>query len=605
MSLSPFGRSNIKIDRRQAPRPQEATLDDFSGGLNTIENDLRLKTNESKVEINVHRDIDGTKSVRWGTRLFVDLISYVNGDIIEIVYFQKRLIAFTVEGEIATIDDEGTVTVIWNSTIAALLPGAPSGWSNGLTIIDTTEFRNELVVCNGVDKPILISKTYSVTYLQDLATGSNVNTPIAKYCTTAGNYVVFAGVAASPDVIYISSQGTSGTWPGDPAPNDSLSINIAAYAPQQGGNIRGLSSFRNHLIVHFVTSSVVIVLGEYESAVHTPRVLDTIPEHGVLSHRTQTVLDADIVYTDGLGLYKAKRNVFGSAFETEKLSSKINDHFIEDVVTSTETILDRSFAVHNSIEQRIMYFLFDGTDYHVMMMSYTEGLKPTKVAWGHIEGWNFVCGTDSAKGRVFLCRGSKVFQYGNGVFAGEDYTGDFMAEVNSTWDTMTAYTVGYRVYETGTDKYYTCLVAHTSGFFLDDLANNLWEEYLGEEIEFDWELPWSDINSRMRKKRISYIGIDTVGTAAFTVEVYVDNIRTDVDGNDDPALSLEFVAGESQGYGGNGNQPYGGGRRAADERLWGFPCEFKLLKIRVKGSSNKRLAFVSMTFLLVKGTFKR
>ena len=605
MSLSPFGRSNIKIDRRQAPRPQEATLDNFSGGLNTIDNDLRLQTNESKVENNVHRDIDGTKSVRWGTKLFVDLISYVAGDIIEIVFFQKRLIAFTVEGEIATIQDDGTVNIIWNDAIAALLPGAPSGWSSGLTIIDTTEFRNELVVCNGIDKPILIADDYTVTYLQDLGTGSNVNVPIGKYCTTAGNYTVIAGVAATPDVVYISSQGTSGTWPGDPAPNDSLSINIAAYAPQQGGSIRGLSSFRNHLVVHFVTSSVVIILGEYDAAVHTPRVLDTIPEHGVISHRTQVVLDADIAYADGIGVYKAKRNVFGSAFETEKLSNKINTVYINDVIIDTETIQDRSYAVHNPMENRIMYFLFDGTNYSVRVMSFVEGLKPNKVAWSDFSGWDFRCGTNSAKGRVFLCHGSKVFQYGNGVFEGEDYTGDFMAEVDSVWDTLIAYVVGDRVYEAGTDKYYTCLVNHTSGFFLDDLANDLWEEYLGEEIEFDWELPWSAINTRMRKKRVSYIGVDTVGTALFTIELYVDNIRKDENGDDDPALSLQFIAGESQGYGGNGAQPYGGGRRAADERLWGFPCEFKLLKIRVKGSSNKRLAFVSMTFLLVKGTYKR
>lgn len=605
MSLSPFGRSKFKIDRRSAPRPQEATLEDFSGGLNTIENDLRLTTRESKVEVNVHRDIDGTKSVRWGTRLFADLNGTVNGAIIEIVYFQRRLIAFTEEGEIATIDDSGTMTLIWDDAIAALLPGAPTGWSSGLTIIDTTEFRNELVVCNGIDKPILIADDYTVTYLQDLATGSNVNTPIGKYVTTAGNYVIIAGVAASPDVIYISSQGTSGTWPGDPAPNDSLSFNIAAYAPQQGGNIRGLSSFRNHLVVHFVTSSVVLVLGEYTGAVHVPSVLDTIPEHGVISHRTQVVLDADIVYTDSLGVYKAKRNVFGNALETDKLSRNVNDHFVSDVVITSDAIQDKTFSVHNPIESRIFYFFYDGTDYHMMVMSYVEGLKPNKIAWGHIEGWDFVCGTNSVKGRVFLCRGQKIYQYGNGVFEGEDYTGDFMAEFDDVWLTATLYPVGHVVYVDFLDKYYTALVEHTSGFFEDDLDNNLWEEYLGAEIEFDWELPWSDINSRMKKKRISYIGIDTVGTAAFTIEVYVDNIRVDENGNDDPALNLEFVAGDSGGYGGDGSQPYGGGRRAADERLWGFPCEFKLLKPRFKGSTNKRLAFVSITFLLVRGTYKR
>lgn len=603
MSLSPFGRSNIQIERRAAPRPQEATLENFNGGLNVAENDLRLTTRESKVEINVHRDVDGTKSVRWGTRQFADVSGDVSGIIIEIVYFQARLIVFMSSGEIATVDDDGTVTVIWNSAIAGGLPGSPAGWSGGLVTIDTTEFRNELVVCNGVDKPILIATNYTVTYLQDLATGSNVNTPIGRYVTTAGNYTVIAGVAATPDDIYISNTGTSGTWPGDPAPNDAISINIAAYSPQQGGRIRGLSSFRNYLVVHFATSSVVIQLGVFVGAVHKPEVLDTIPEHGIISHRTPVVLDTNIVYPDHVGVYKAKRNVFGNALDSNKLSDDIQSLLVSRIPIG-QTDRWRSFSVHNPHENRIMFFIKDDEveEYHIFVLTFEESISPKKVTWSEFDGWGFRAGTTSVRGRVFLCKDTTIFQYGNTVFPDEDYTGDFLDEFDSFWQTATAYVVGDRVKELGV--VYIALEDHTSGNFNEDLSDKLWKVYEGEEIVFDWEMPWSDINSRMKKKRVSYIGIDTVGTARFHIELYVDNIRLTSGGDDDPAVALEMIAGNSPGYGG-GTQPYGGGRRAADERMWGFPCEFKLLRIRLRGSTNRRLAFVSITFLLVRGTYKR
>lgn len=604
MSLSPFGRSKIKqIRRGTPPRPSEATFDDFSGGLNLVESDLKLNTSYSKVEKNVQLATDGTKSLRWGTKFRFDMAGTINGNLLELEYFRDKLISFTVDGEIGAVDDDGNKEAIWNSAIAAALPGAPSGWSTGLTLIDTTEFKNELVVCNGVDKPLIINKTHDVNYLQDIPTGSNVNTPIGKFCTTVGNYCVIAGVAATPDEIYISAAGTSGTWPGDPAPNDATSINIAAYTAQQGGDIRAVSSFRNFLIVHFATSSVVVALGAYEGAVHKPAILDTIPEQGVVSHRMISTFETDLVFADELGIYKARRNAFGNALESRKLSRNIQPLWVEDASSHTIDRL-KSFSVTNHNENRMFHFLKheDGAhnEYHICGMHFTEEFK--KVAWSEFEGWDWTCGTSSAKNRVFFGLGSKIYQYGNDIFPGEDYTADFVDDFDSIWSTATAYVVGDRVIKD--NVVYVALIDHTSGVFDDDLAGEAWEEYEGEAIDFDWEMPWTDANTRMKKKRISFIGIDTIGTATFTVEIYVDNFRYDFDGNDDPALSIEFVAGSSLGFGG-GDQPYGGGRRAADERLWGFPCEFKIMRMRVKGSTKKRLQIVAITILYVRGMYQR
>lgn len=600
MSLSPFGRS-LKINRASRPRPNEATLEDFSGGLDLSDNDLRLTTNFSKVLDNCHRDTDGTQSVRWGTAFKWDVSSEVSGNIIEVVYFREKLVVFTDEGEVCTILPEtDTITAIWNGTIANGLAGSPSGWSSGLTTIDTTEFRNELVVQNGTDKPILISKTHTVTYLQDIPTGSNVFTPIGKFVTTVGNFCVVAGIASAPDEIYISSAGTSGTWPGDGAPNDATSINIASYSAETGSEIRGLTSFRNMLVVQFATASVVLVLGEYnESGTHVPRVLDTLAKHGVISHRTTIVLESEVFFADERDVHKAKRNVFGSAMESEKTSLRIQAQYPSKI---PHTAINRasSFAIFNGLENRIMIFLKQEEGYWIYTVSFEEGVK--KRAWSTFSGWDWTCGCSTVLGRVYFCKDTKVYQYGNGVFENEDYTADYVNDYDSEWLTATAYVAGDRVLEDGT--VYVCVTDHTSDVFADDLEANLWEEYEGEAIDFDWELPWTDTNSRMSKKRLSYIGIDTVGTAAFTLEAYIDNFRYDEDGLDDPALSKEFVAGSSLGYGG-GTQPYGGGRRAADERLWGFPCEFKILKLRFKGSIKKRLKFSAISLLYARGTYKR
>jgi hypothetical protein len=195
-----------------------------------------------------------------------------------------------------------------------------------------------------------------------------------------------------------------------------------------------------------------------------------------------------------------------------------------------------------------------------------------------------------------------VYLLGNQAFVNEEFGGDFMDDYDSVWATTTAYVVDDVVLHSGT--VYRCLENHTAGVFATDLAAYRWEIDPGDKISFDWELPWTDTNSRMKKKLLGYIGLDTSGTGSFTVQIYVDNIRLDSVQADDPLLSLDFVGGDSGGFGA-GNQPYGGGRRAVDERNWGFPAEFKILKIRVKGTTRGPLSFSAISVLYRRGTYKR
>jgi hypothetical protein len=279
----------------------------LAGGLNTTDNELVLKTKFATVLDNMLRSTDGSRALRWGTKLWSTTASVATGTIVDMVYFANHLVVFMSTGQIASFDDSGTGTLIWSTAIAALLPGAPSGWGSTYTLIDTTTFKGSLIVCNGTDKPLIIKSDMTVNYLQDPATGSNVNTPIGKYCTTVANYTVIAGIASTPGEIYVSAVGTSGVFPGDTAPNDSISFDASTYAPAAGSAIIGVNNFRNNLLVFFDGAVVIFTLGTYDdTGVHQPKISDTIIEHGTINHRCTVTLKNDFIFADTKGTFYSK-----------------------------------------------------------------------------------------------------------------------------------------------------------------------------------------------------------------------------------------------------------------------------------------------------------
>ncbi len=586
---------------------KDATISDFGGGLNVVDNDVTMKSRFAKVLDNWNkRGSDGSMTVRWGTKFKYDVTGAVTGTLIELAYFAKHILAFTTDGQIAKITEAGVITAIWNDAIAGALVGAPYGWSTGLAVgqIDVTEFKGELLVCNGVDKPLIIYDDLTVNYLNDPSSGSNVNTPIGRYCTTVSNYAVIAGVTDEETDIYISAQGTSGAWLGDPDPNDSVVISIGAWVPQNSGEILGIGSFRNFLLVAFEGALVVVELGAYDSTglIHKPAVQDNIVSNGIISHRTMVATRNDFVMADTLGWHKAVRTAYG-LIDTEQISELINPEYIPDVPTSTDD-RRKCFSVRNQLESRIMTFLPDDTGAVTVWTATSEKQeKIANVAWNTYSGWTFTCGCSSERGRVFLGDGTKIYQYGNEVFEDEDYSADYLDDADGAWMSSTNYAIGDTVEYLG--DLYIALVAHTAGIFASDLANDLWEPYLGDEISFVWEMPWTDINSRARKKFLHYIQADTRGAAQFDIQVFFDNFYTDAESGElIPHLSMGFVGGDALGYGG-GDQPYGGGRRLQDERPWNMPGEFKLMKLRLVGTSREPLSMITLTILYHIGTFRR
>ena len=153
----------------------DATIRDFSGGWNVIDNDLNLTTKFSKILRKMQRNVDGSNAVRHGTKLFADTSDYLDA-IIACEYFSGNIICVGKNGKLVRIDANGTVYEIWSDDCANNLPGSPDGWATGLTFASFAIFSGALIVANGVNKPLIINSSLHCEYLNDPATGSNANT---------------------------------------------------------------------------------------------------------------------------------------------------------------------------------------------------------------------------------------------------------------------------------------------------------------------------------------------------------------------------------------------------------------------------------------------
>jgi hypothetical protein len=551
MSTRPFDKgSAIRRPTRRVPL-QDITLRDFSGGLQLVDSETVLSPKYSSALCNmfVHEQFGHIN--RFGTRQYAELAA----NVVRMVYYVDRIVAVLADGRIQTVDDTGSVTTIWDTTIAAALPGSPTAWGT-TTEADFTEFNGSLILTNGTDKPVIVSQTFVVQYLQDLGTGSNINTPICKYITTAGEYVVMARVASTQD-IYISSKQTSGTWIGDPAPNDSTSINLGQYVSSGSRKIRGVFSFRNRLIVFFEQTMLIVILGEYDAdGNHVPRVADSVARTGLVGAASVSATKRDMIFMSAQGVLSAKAALFTESFDLSTLSENIQSA-ISLLLPETQINFSKCFAVTDWIKNKMFFFLHTDTgSVNCYCMSFNRDLK--KISWTKITGWDFVCGCSTEQHRVFFGKDNIIWQYGNDTFEGEEYYADFITDADPD----------------------------------------------GTAVDVEWELPWQDLGKRVRKKKMHRIVADTQGTAPFQIEFYIDRQEFNGLGERTPALSMNFEAGATGGYG-TPTVGYGGGRRISDERYYGMPLDFKVLKMRITGSVTQRLLVTSVSILYSTGGYFR
>jgi hypothetical protein len=586
----------------------DATIRDFSGGWNVVDSDLNLDTKFSKILRNMQRGVDGANEVRPGTKLFADCAEYLD-EIVNCEYFSAHIVAVGRNGKIVAIDSVGSVKEIWSDDWANNLPGNPSGWS-ATSFVSFAVFNGELIVCNGVNKPLKISSSMVTEYLVDLANGSNANTPIARYVVAHGRYLVMSGslIAGEEDILFISATDVGGTWLNDDAPNDAVNVALGSRVPSGSQTIKGLGRFRDKLMVMFEDAVMPGTLGVYVSTDHVPTFDDAIENIGAIAHRLIQTVGDDMLFADVNGVSSVKRALFTGSVTSDSQSYLIDPEYHKaiEAINSTIVLEDKVWSLWDSSANNYMIFLPNSgvteqiTEYRCMV--FKRNVKLKIAAWHDWRDWTFTSGCRSALKRIFLCKGTEVFIMGETSSSNNIYSKDYIGS-EEMFDDDTVFT----------DQRGFSPVADA-----DDS---------GVPIKFVWELPWSDNNDRFMVKNSRFINFDTIGDERFTVDMFVDNLYEDrADFGEDweeddlkfddltgfdvdvltPVLSMEFVGGNGPGFGSDGyGNFYGGGRPTILETLYAWTAKYKIQKLRIYGDATKPLKFVSITLAYLKGSPRR
>lgn len=515
----------------------------------------------------------------------------INGE-----YFIDKLILVSDIGEIIAVDGTGDAIIIWNDTIAKTVnkEGA-DGWHK-TTSVCFTVFNGILTVWNGTDKPLAIDfdKFIPCNYLLDEGTGSNANVPIAKYALAFNHYLVAANIFDElegkqfADRLSISARDTIGTfYSGDftDIDNDAVIIDLGKIISSNKQTIKGLSRYRNNIAVGFDDVTVFGVLGNYEDAtkevngeqisykIHVPNFEDVVDSHGCISNRTYMPIQSELVCLDYSGLPMFRRGNFNSMVIPTRISKQIAPELYKQFIGLKENAIeDRIFTVFNPKDNQYLLFIPNNSEYdettETICYAYTlrngSNSSARDGAWSKFLGWNFQYGITSALGEVFFGNGTKIYTLGN---VDKPYYADFMDD--------------------------------------PDYPAQDEEDVSGKAIDFDWEFPWADFGDRAAIKKSRYIALSTTGDSQFYVDMFIDYIYNNVDtGMKDPQLTMDFVGGDSPGWGG-GSQLYGAGRRTNTEFLFAWTATFKIAKIRLYGSSKKKININSISIYYQKGNIRR
>lgn len=604
-----------KITRAKVMK--QVTVRDFDGGLNVLDNELNMSSKFARRLDNLVRAPDGSLQLRYGTKLFADLGEYTDL-IVNTRYYNGYIIAVAQEGNVFAVDGAGTIYLIWSEAIARSRNGQPAGWST-VDFASFSEFKGDLRIANGVDKPIIVNSNLYTTYLQDLGTGSNLNTPIGRYMQTHDEYSIIGGDPLLPATLHISNRATGGTYYGDAAPNDAIQFDLGPWVTQGNPEMTGIGSFRDKLVVTFPEVIILMSLGTYSDAatpVHLPSVDDVIANYGAISHRTIQALGEDMLLMDIIGVPSIRRALLTNNISPVR-ESQLVDPDIQQALAglSQATLQDHCFAVHNRRAYETMFFIPNANTYAATTetMAYVYKLiAPLKIrAWFRFRGWNMCSGCTSAEGRVFLSSGAEIYVYGNSL-SEEQYDADFI----------------------GHEEAYSDGTVHTDGrgftpvATLNDDGSVRSVSLSGIPISFDWQMPWADLEKRTQTKHTRYLAVETTGRGAFTTQMFIDNIARprpflgEAFGDDtlftdgygftpgtedyDPALEMNMVGGDRGGF---GIEPFaenfGGGRISSDERLYRWPSKNKIFKLRFFGNTRGPLSFISVSMYYQEGNIRR
>jgi len=653
-----FASPQLANVRSRSNALEDATVREFSGGWNVVDNDLNLATRFSVVLDNMTREEDGSMGIRWGTRMLRDLalapVSMTGTQyVVNITYFQDSVVTVLSDGRISRTLGDGTTTVVWNTAIAAALTGGPAAW--GATVFASFAiFNGKLIACNGVDKPLIIDFTNAkpVQYLADEGTGTNVNVPICRYVVAMNKYLVMAGDPLHPDRVHISNQNTSGTWYGDAAPNDATYVDLGKVGVQGEQVITGINRYRDQLVASFFSASVLGKLGIYSAdtpPVHQPDFNDVIEGYGCHAHRSMVNLGNDLFCLDSLGVISIARSLYSGSTEPKRVSELIDPAVNRNVtrLLEADTVLG-AHAVYNSNDKQYMCFVpnHSATWRRLGADPFQVLATDKKSLWVRVPNHPFEVGDIVRFRNVTAFNTVTPAKLNNVDIEIERVINTNIVQITPTTDITTdpnstltggGATVDYQPQWTETYGYiYTfvnelkirawarfrgwrwrasCRTELGSVIFADDKKlytygdgnNPIYQDFEGtpavSPIAFAWELPWADFDKRMHEKHTRYMQLDTRGTATFTMMMFVDGLYK-LDGLLIPNNVITLVGGDNGGYG-NGQQPYGGGRRTQDQRLYAWTARGKLFKLRFEGIIAEPLNVVAISLLYQNGSIRR
>ena len=520
-------------------------------------------------------------------------------------YFIDKLILVTNKGEVCTVDGLGNLTVIFNNNIASAINSTQTfGW-NDTDSVCFAVFNGILTIWNGVDKPLAVdllnqSGIYC-NYLLDTVTMSNSFVPIAKYAIGFNHYLVAGNVYDEKegkfitDRLCISSKDSIGTFYSGlstDADNDAVNIDLGSITSSNSLVIKGLSRYRNQLVVGFDDCTVFGTLGDYiettemisgelvTTRTHNPKFDDVIDKHGCICNKTYSGISSSLICLDYSGIPNFSRRNIAASVLPNRISELVAPEIYKNYNNLTEkTIEDRVFAVNNPKENQYLLFIPNNDSYNdtteTICYAYTLRSKNSNIndgAWSKFVGWNFDFGITTALNTVFFGKGLKLYILGsidNPIY--RDYADDpDYPPINDV-----------------------------------DIS--------GKEISFVWEFPWTDFGDRAAIKKCKYLALSTTGSAQFNVDMFVDYIYTNKEtGLLDPKLSMDFVAGDSYGYGDGkneeqnlGQQLYGAARRTNTELLFAWATKYKIAKFRLSGSTKFKLNINSLTIYYQRGNIRR
>lgn len=533
--------------RRQAVI-KEATVKDFSGGLDLSDDDLNIDSKSAKVLTNMYRSRDGRLRLRYGVQQVVDAGALLSGNIIALQYFAGCMIAGTDAGEIAAfpVNGAGTNVKLWPTGVTG------KNWNGPTTQINFAQAQGQMLIVNGVDKPLRLKGDFSIDFLGDAGNAnSNVNTPITPYIVTCDNFVVMAGQPSFTSKLFIGAKGATGTFSGDLAPNDGTTFDVGGSISHGDNIIVGLAALNNYLFVAFETSTVVVQLGEYNGTAHVPTIFDVYDTYGAISQKTMSLVDKELWYCDQTGVLNIQRNQIGTTFIPNRVSTPVDPVLLKHLSVARNLGKIRSaFALYNRVSSQYLLFVpaDSGLTKHAWISTRYNPQEPP--AWSLFENMNYSCGDVSSIGKLYLCTNKFMYLYG-------------------------------------------------------DLNNEVFSDN-GAAISFDWEMPWSVFSNYDKIKKMKAVRVYTRGSAAFTLQLFVDGIYKKPNGSYDPTAAIEFVAADVGGYGNEtGNDPYGGGRSAGDPRIWKMDGKFIQGKFRVSGSTTSDMQVVGMSISYTVGGRKR